>query len=522
MRQRTLLGAAVAVALATAPAGAAFPDGFVWGTATAGFQNENGGSADDPGSDWWVWVHDPDNIADGRVSGDLPEAGPASWDLYRKDLSLARKGRSNAVRLGIEWSRIFPTSTAAVPNDPVALDAVADPAAVAHYRDVLKHARRRRLTPFVTVTHFSLPLWIHDPIAARDAFAAQGPDDPPPTGFPAGWVDPATVTEFAKYAAYLGWKLGDLVDVWTPLNEPVVVGVQGYVNLPGVLSGNFPPGAFSFAGVIEVLKHEAAAQAVGYDALKAWDTVDADGDGVAAVVGLVHNMAALHPKDPGKPLDVTGAAHADYLFHRLFLNAVVHGDLDANANGVIDPGEHRPELAGKADFIGVNYYLRGVIQGLGFSVTPLIPLLDFLPTIGYATPENPSLPPCPSTCSDFGWEIYPQGLREVLDVAASYGLPLYVTENGIADADDDRRPSYLVRHLTVLEQAIADGLDVRGYFHWTLVDNFEWSAGYHTRFGLHAFDPVTKKRRPRRSAKYFAQICRRDDIPQPLRVRFGP
>ncbi len=523
----------LALAFALARAAAAFPPGFQWGTATAGFQVEMGGAAadDDTQSDWWVWTHDANNVAAHRVSGDVPEHGPAFFDKFRSQLRTARGSlHSNTFRLGIEWSRIFPTSTAGVDASagitlPVLLqlDALADHAAVAHYRDVLYAARRSKLEPLVTLQHFTLPLWIHDPIAARDTLHGIDPNGALPVGFPGGWLDASTAGEFAKYAAYVAWKLGDLVDLWAPLNEPVVVAVSGYLNVPGVLSGNFPPGAFTFTGLITVILNEVHGNAGAFDAVHQWDTIDADGDGVPARVGLVTNLPAFHPRDPAKPADVTGAAHADYLFNQLWLNATLLGDLDENANGAVDPGEHHPELAGKADFVGVNYYQRAVAAGTGVPLTPVIPLLDFLPTISYRTPQNPTAPVCPTTCTEFGWEIYPTGLREVLAEVGAYGLPVYVTENGLADADDDQRPAYIVQHLAVLEQAIADGVaDVRGYYHWSLMDNFEWASGYYPKFGLAVASPTSHRLKLRKSGRVFAKVARANAIPAKLLAQYAP
>lgn len=502
---------------------AEFPPGFLWGTAVAGFQTEAGGvpANGDPGSDWWVWTHDATNVTNGVVSGDLPENGPGFWDRYPGDLKLAQKRlRNNAFRLGIEWSRIFPVSTAGVdigggitPTVLQQLDLLADQAAVAHYRAVFDAIRAQGLVPFVTLVHFTLPLWIHDPLATRDALAGADPNAPPPTGFgPAGWLEPAIVPELAKYAAYVAWKFGDQVDLWAPLNEPIVVAVSGYVNIPGTFSGNFPPGAFSFSGALAVILNEVAGNAAAYDAVKLWDTVDADGDGSTSSVGLVHNMVYFVPQRPGQAVDVAGAAHADYIYNRVWLNAAILGDVDANVNGVTDPGEHHPEYAGKADFVGVNYYLRAKATGLGGSVSPVLPLFDFLPTIAYGS--------CPGACSDVGWEIWPEGLRAVLTTAAGYGLPVYVTENGMADADDDQRRGYLVAHLRVVESAIANGLDVRGYFHWSLVDNFEWALGFDPKFGLFRYDAATQKRKMRRSGQLYARIIKRNTVPAQLRARY--
>jgi beta-galactosidase len=506
---------------------------FLWGTAIAGFQSEMGvGAPSDPRTDWWVWVRDPANVSSGRVSGQLPESGPGFYDLYARDAMLARKGlANNALRLGIEWSRIFPTSTAGIdtssgftPAVLAALDAIADPVAVDHYRAVFVELRRRGLEPMVTLNHFTLPLWLHDPIEVRDAFATVDPlaGAVPPGIVHGGWLDPAIVDEFAKFAAYAGWKFGDLVDLWCTINEPVVILVSGMVNAPGV-GGNFPPGIFNFAAVLQALPQLVTAHARAYDALHATDTVDANGDGTPVLAGVVHNMVAFAAANPANPLDVAGAAHADYLFNRVYPTAITTGAFDQNLDGDSDdPGEQRPDLAGRSDFIGVNYYLRATATGLGVSVTPLVPLFDFLPTLSYRTPQNPGGPPCPSTCTDFGWEIYPQGLRKVLTWANTLGVPLFVTENGIADATDTKRAKYLFDHLSTLQQVIQEGAaDVRGYFEWSLTDNFEWSSGYYPKFGLYAYDPATGKRFRRPSAKVYRTIARHRGITWNLLRKLG-
>lgn len=524
-----LLGACL---LATR-ADAAFPDGFLWGTAISGFQTEMGDTpaSNDTGSDWWVWAHDADNITAHRVSGDLPEDGPGFYDQFRTQVRrYARRGlASNALRLSIEWSRIFPNSTAGVDasggitTDVLEqLDALADQDAVRHYRRMLFRIRGGHMEPFVTVNHFSLPLWIHDPIAARNAFAGTDPQLPPPTGFPGGWLDTATVEEFRKYSAYLAWKLGRYVDYWAPINEPLSVAAGGYANVPGAFASNFPPGVLSYPGLLQVVLNLVEAQRVGYDAIKQWDLRDANRDGENAAVGAVINLIYFVPFTDGSANDEIGAQHATYLYDRLFPNAIFLGDVDSNANGTIDPGEHRPELVGHADFFGLNYYFRGKALKLGAPVTPAIPLFDFLPVFTYQTPERPFGPLCPTVCTDFGWEIYPPGLREVLAIAGSYGKPVYITENGIADATDEKRPAYLVQHLAVLEQAIADNVaDVRGYFHWALMDNFEWASGYFPMFGLYRVD-ASGQLLPRPSARYFHRIAEANAIPQDLLDQFGP
>ncbi len=446
----------MAAAGAAAPASAAqrsgeFPPGFLWGTALAGFQTEAGGGRNlDPNSDWFVWTRDPGNIGAGIVSGELPDEGPGHWRLFRSDLDRAANDlHNNAFRFSIEWPRIFPRSTEGIDvgrrigrRDLERLDRRADGRAVRHYRRVLTAAARRGLTPFVTLHHWTLPTWLHDPLATRAALRGRDPNGPLPKLEAAGWLERTTVREFRKYAAYLAWKLGKRADFWSPVNEPMVMVASGFVNVAGLLEAYWPPGAFSFTGAARVLRNLERANTVAYNQLKLHDRSDADGDGSESRVGPVMNMIAFTPADPGSAADRAGTEHADYLFNRLLLDAMVEGDIDRNADGAIGPGESGIH-GRKADFVGLNYYFRGRVTGLPAPLTPQIPVLDFLPATSYRAPTNPTGPPCPTTCSEHGAEIYPEGFREVLGTAGSYDLPVYVTETGIADGDDDQRPAYL-------------------------------------------------------------------------------
>ena len=202
---------------------------------------------------------------------------------------------------------MFPRSTAGVRvgkridlGDLRRLDKLADRSALRHYAAELRVSNRRGLKPFVTVSHFSLPTWIHDPIAVRDALAGRGPDAALPRIARGGWLNRSTVREFRKYAAYLAWKFGPRVTYWTPTNEPMVVAANGYVNVPGAFAGYFPPGAFSFSGAIRVVTNLVRANAAAYDAIHAFDR--------RARVGPVHNMIAFTPADPASARDRAGAA----------------------------------------------------------------------------------------------------------------------------------------------------------------------------------------------------------------------
>jgi beta-glucosidase/6-phospho-beta-glucosidase/beta-galactosidase len=493
----------VAATTAATPAHAqdAFPRGFLWGTASAGFQSEAGGAPGhaDRRSDWWAFTHDAGLIRDDVVSGDRVEEGPGFWRVWRGDLDRARDElHNNAIRLGIEWSRIFPHSTRHA-HSLRALDGRANRRAVRHYQRLLQGAQRGGLTVMLTLNHFTLPRWIHDPLAVRAAFAGRGADEPVPRGLRrAGWLSRRTVREFRKFAAYAARKFGRQVDLWATLNEPVVTAAQGYVSIPGV-TGTKAPGILSYPAAIRVVVNQGLANAAAYDAIHAHDR--------HARVGFVGNLLDWRPADATSAADAQAARHADQIFNRTFIEEAVNGWYDTDVDGVEDPGETHRARAGKADFIGVNHYSPARAQALPAPVSSAVPLFDFVPHQSYA----PGL--CPSTCSDFGWEIDPAGLANVIAEAAGYGKPIYVTENGIDDADDDQRPAYLTGYLRALHAAIANGADVRGYFHWSLTDNFEWAEGFKARFGLYAYDPVTLRRTARPSAALYGEIARTNGLP---------
>lgn len=518
MRRQSIIFVSVVVTLLAAAASALakpFPRDFLWGTASSGFQSEAGGTPAnvDRGSDWYEFTTDPGLIAEGVVSGDTVADGPGFLNEWKGDLNRASKGLdNNAIRLGIEWSRIFPRSTKRIETgrrisgkDLRALDRAADQRAVKRYRRILRGAQERGMRVMLTLNHFTLPSWIHDPLAVRSAFAGRGPDDPVPEGLErAGWLDRSSVEEFRKYAAYAAYAFGDEVSLWATVNEPIVLVSQGYVSIPGV-TGVKAPAVLNYPAALRAVENLGLANAAAYDAIHAADP--------RARVGFVHNMVDWRPADQASSADATAAEHADQIFNRTYLEAAVNGWYDTDADGVEDPGEVRPRLEDKADFVGVNHYSPGGARSLGAPVTSSIPLFDFLPSITYAGTGNPGGPPCPTTCTEFGWEIDPAGLRSVVEEAASYGKPIYVTENGIDDGDDTERAAYLSGYLGSLREAITAGADVRGYFYWSLTDNYEWAEGFAARFGLYGYDPATLRRTMRPSAGLYARIARTGRVP---------
>lgn len=502
-----------------------FPEKFLWGTANSGFQFEMGnpnGKNIDPNTDWYVWVHDPSNIQKGIVSGDLPEKGVNYWDLYKKDHALVKKLGLNAYRIGIEWSRIFPTNTFDVDvgverasdgriakidideSNLEKLEKIANKDAINHYRAVIEDLRAKDIKVFVCLNHFTLPLWIHDPITVNRTKLRMGPK---------GWVDENTITEFTKYTAYMAWKLGDIVDNWAPFNEPAVVPETGYLTP----QSGFPPGLSNFRISRKVILHMVIAHARSYDAIKKFDIVKADEDSnSAANVGLIHNLIPVKPLSPEKKSDIEAAKFMDNMHNHFYIQAVCDGWLDENLNGVKEKEEVKSYLAQRLDWIGVNYYSRFVVKGKTsilakiFAGIPAVP--EMVQNYGFTCqPNTKSADGLP--VSDVGWEIYPEGLLDSINLMKKYGKPLYVTENGIADEKDTLRPSFIVEHLKVLEKAInEEKINVHGYFYWALTDNYEWSKGFGPKFGLYAVDLETKTRKGRKSAEIYKKIIKEEDI----------
>jgi beta-glucosidase/6-phospho-beta-glucosidase/beta-galactosidase len=478
----------------------AFPEGFHWGVSTAGFQSEMGGGAPlDMNSDWWQWLHDPINKLLLGWKGGVPENGPGAYTQYVTDARLAREGvGADTFRMSIEWSRIFPNSTESVdisngftPEVLAQLDALANADEVAHYSDQLAAMHAAGLDPMVTINHFTLPLWVHNPAQARvkELFGLT-----PQTG--GGWVSSSTVTEFEKYSAYLAWKYGDQVTNWVVLNEPVNSMLTSYYAIP--FATNFPPALVRTDLVAVGLRNEAAAYSASYDVIHQLDP--------NAQVGFALNMYSWRAGDPTNPRDQQAAAQFSDFYNKWFPDAVLRGEVDANFDGVITPDEIHPELARKADYFGVNYYSQGIVIGYGGLSVPSLPIVKGYPE--FSPLINVVIGGClPATeCSDTAQIINPAGLRDVLDIADSYGIPLWVTESGLADAADIKRSSYTVRHLAVISKAIADGMDIRGYTAWSLTDNLEWVLGYDPKYGLYSYDPATLERTPRPSVGLIHDI----------------
>lgn len=476
------------VLLATACAEKAthpFPEGFAWGTATAGFQVEMGcptWSDDDcldRGSDWYQWVTDDAITADPDlfVTGEDVRNGPGMWETFERDVRRMKKDDMGGFRMSLEWSRLFPDSALAATSVDD-LEALADPDAVARYHEWFDALDAAGIEPLVTLNHYTLPTWIHDGVGCHtnlDACLARG------------WVDrEPIVPAIALYAGFCAREFGGEVDQWATLNEPFATTLSGYLQ-PGE-DRSAPPGVVDIDATIATIRHQIEGSAAMYDAVHAEDTEDADGDGVEASVGIVMNMVAMVPLDPEDEDDVASVEHMDWLYHRQFLDGLTEGSVDADLDGDFDTTD--PALAGRLDWIGINYYNRVPVNGLGVSFFPQIPTLDFLPEVS--------------------WDPYPEGIAEVVAKAVPYGLPIVITENGTIHVDES--DAILEAHLLALHGAIEEGADVRGYYYWSYVDNYEWNHGMSWKLGLYALDLETKERTARPALEAYRRYARANGV----------
>lgn len=479
-----------------------FPEGFVFGTATAGFQVDMGcptlsaAACEDPNSDWYAFVTSDEMKMDSinYLNGDPPSAGPGHWELFEQDFDLAKDElKTGGFRMSIEWSRIFPAQTDGVEGYE-ALKAIASPEAIDHYHKVFAALKARGIAPLVTLNHYTLPTWIHDGVGCHKDLAGCSPR---------GWVDKdRTVAEIAKYAGFVAQEFGGEVDRWATLNEPFALVLPGYLQ-PNPERTNPPAVLLKAAEAKIVVNALIEAHARMYDAVKAADKADADGDGGASEVGVVYAMAPVEPLDPTFDLDVKAAENIFYLYNLVYLNAVVKGDLDDDLDGV---AEHRDDLANRMDYLGINYYFRVKVAG---APTPFLPDLSELTTFDPFKVETGGL--------------YPKGIYDMAMLAKEMGVPSYITENGLPIQSDDDAPSeFLVQHLTWVKRAIRDGADVRGYYFWSLLDNYEWNHGMDMHFGLYSVDKddPLKRRTARKVAGVFADIASTKAVSPELAASF--
>lgn len=439
---------------------------FRFGVATAATQIEDQNTA----TDWYLWTQP---IADGGLGkGTFVGDATRGYSRLMEDLGLVKGLGVDSYRFSIEWARIEPV------KDQI------DEAALAHYRTQLETMVAMGIRPVVTLHHFSNPVWVMN---MREPGCPAGPTPTNLCGFGSAG-GPMIVAEMGAHAALLAQRFGDLVDDWGTLNEPLVYMLAGY----GI--GYFPPGKgdllLNLPGFVDAIRDYVAGHAAMYRAIKASDTVDADGDGNPASVGLSMSVASWSPSRRNmastEPDDLAAVDRIRYLMHYVFVDSIVNGTFDADVDGT--PDEQHPEWANTIDWLGLQYYFRAGVS----ADRPLLPApISLTPCIGGFDTGSclPALDPtyCVPTMGYEGWS---EGIEQILrDHATRYpALPLVVSEAGIATETGARRAENVVRVLESIARVRDEGIDVRGYYHWSLTDNFEWAEGFVPRFGLFTVD----------------------------------
>lgn len=398
-----------------------FPSGFLWGAATSAYQIEGGLV-----NDWSEWEKSPARLEALKKAGKNPEefiSGRAanSFELFGEDLKCIKELNLKAYRFSIDWSRVEPE------------EGKWSEEGLNYYRYIVKKLRENDIEPFVTLWHWTNPLWL----------MKKG-----------GWTGKRLPEYFGRYVRKIVEELGESVNFWITLNEPMMIIGHGY------LDGKFPPNhKGDILNSLRLFKNFIAAHKTAYRIIHEKNA--------QAQVGLAMTTGYFDTFHKNNPLEKLIVKIADYLRNFWLLNRV----------------------RGFFDFLGVNYYHHD--------------RLAWLPP--FKRNENEEV-------SDFGWEIYPEGIYQVLKGYKKLNKPIYITENGIADADDDQRPAFIKNHLFYIHRALSEGVDVRGYLHWSLLDNFEWADGYSMKFGLVEVDRQTFKRTIRPSARAYAEICKNNAL----------
>ena len=435
-----------------------FPNEFLWGAATSAYQIEGSPLADGAGeSIWHRFAHTLGRIADGTH-------GDVACDHYRRfaeDVRLMRELGIRAYRFSVSWSRVLPEGTGR--TNQAGLD---------FYSRLVDTLLDHEIEPMVTLYHWDLPAALED----------RG-----------GWAEPQAADWFAEYAQLMYRTVGDRVPKWATINEPWVVMNEGYV------AGRHAPGRCDLAEAAAVAKNLLRAHAAAVAAYRAdWNEQ----------IGLVVNLVPVHPATDSDADRLAVQRHDAYL-NRQFLDPALLGEIPIELPEIFGDAwsdwtaDNLAQIRQPLDFIGVNYYLRLVVCDDASAG----------PTCARIVPQTN----CPHTAME--WEIYPRGLTETLAwVRDRYGeLPLYITENGAAFDDtvepnggirDSQRVEYLVEHLRAAKEAISAGVNLRGYFVWSLLDNFEWACGYSKRFGIVYVDFPTQRRVPKTSARLYTEVIR--------------
>jgi beta-glucosidase len=463
-----------------------FPPGFLWGAATAAYQVEGAAHLDGRrDSIWDTFARVPGAILDGHDG----EVACDQYHRYPADVALMADLNLGSYRFSTSWSRVRPDGGAV------------NPAGLDYYSRLVDELLGRGIKPWLTLYHWDLP----------QALEERG-----------GWANRDTAYLFAEYAVTMHEALGDRVDVWTTLNEPWCSAFLGYT------AGIHAPGRQSPSDGLAAAHHLLLGHGLAVQELRS--------RAPEATLGVTLNIDLPDPLDPADPDDIDAARRIDGQANRIFLDPILRGCYPEDVLADVAPfglpdrikDGDLAIISGRIDMLGVNYY-----QGQAVSSRPASS-----PIHGEAPVARPTSSPFPAAggvghhprglpVTGMGWEVQAEGLTRVLvrlheEYTGPAGMALYVTENGAAYQDtpdvegfvaDDQRRDFFDLHLRAVHDAIARGADVRGYFAWSLLDNFEWAWGYHQRFGIVRVDFETQARKPKSSALWYAGVAKSNTVP---------
>jgi beta-glucosidase len=426
-----------------------FPPGFLWGTATSSHQVEG----NNKNNNWYAWEQEEGRIIHGHKSGLACDWWGGRW---KQDFDRAAEAGQNAHRLSIEWSRVQPT-----PDqwDEDALD---------HYREIVRGLYVRKMTPLITLHHFSDPLWLVN----------EG-----------GWENPETPQKFARYVHKVVEALKDYATLWVTINEPNIYTYFGYVG------GTFPPGKKDMGAAFRVGTNLVRGHAAAYREIH-----DVQ---VEARVGVAHHYRGFKPEDSILPFNTWMARFLSGNLNDAFPRALVNGRFRFLGRQTLIR-----EAIDTQDYFGINYYTVDLVRFAPFAIR------EFFNKRRY--PPDAEL-----SSTDFIANV-PDGMTMAIQWAQAYGKPMLILENGVEDADDTLRPRYMLEHLHKIWRQVNENVQIKGYFHWSLVDNFEWERGWTQRFGLWALNPDSQVRTRRPSVDLYAAICKENAISSAMVEKYAP
>ena len=377
------------------------------------------------------------------------------YHRYGEDFLLANQLGHNAHRLGIEWSRV--EKHAGVWNE----------AEWDHYSDVIDELLIHDIEPVVTLNHFTVPAW----------FSKKG-----------SWTTDESAELFARLCAKAIERLGDRVKWWITINEPNILAILSY------FYGQWTPCVKDFDSALLVLKNMLKGHVSAYQ--KMHEYAEKTSSIRCPEIGLAKAVTAFHPHSPFSIGDRIVTRNRRYFHNHAFVNSALKGK-------VLIPGLSKESLpmSDTMDFIGLNYYFRQFLRHTNSFEGSIYG--EVCPVEEHGAPDG---------ITDMGWEIYPEGLSEVIKEFKCYKKPIIISENGLATTDDEKRTRYIKTHLSSMLNAIHHGAPVIGYLHWSLLDNFEWADGYSKRFGLVSVDFETQERTVTDAALYYESVIRSNSL----------